>query len=496
MTARRAAAALAAALSVGPGCGEPAPVLAPVVESPAPGEAAYPWDEIDRVTLSVGRAGDPERIVSATFQRGQAPALAQVPYGDDLVVHLSGKSDVFEVAYGRTCALDLRPDEPPPEARLYFARTYKWAIAPAPAVGPRAGARAFADRAGGGVFVGGVFVGGVDGGGGATGAIERFDPAAGAFVALPSAVEPRNGAALATFGDGRALLVGGVDVAGDAVPFVEIVDPLALAPRQVERLSDPRFRLRGTAAISLVDGSVVVIGGEAQAADGGPFTATDRAWRFAFGEGGLLATPTELESRLEAPRVGHTLTRLGDDSPGAPVLVVGGRDAAGATVATAALYEPLRRAFASSADFAPQMVRPRWGHSAARLADGSVLVLGGWDAGGQPVTEVEQYLQGTFRSTNIVLDVVSDFSVTTLPDGSVLVAGGRDAAGQPLRTAWIARLDPAGGVQLVRTDDLGAPRAGHAAVRLCDGTVLVAGGETAPAAPGAERYNPPSTSRE
>ena len=72
-----------------------------------------------------------------------------------------------------------------------------------------------------------------------------------------------------------------------------------------------------------------------------------------------------------------------------------------------------------------------------------------------------------------------------LPDGRVLVAGGRGVApDQPLSSVEL--FTP--GVGFVSERPLGAPRAGHVAVPLCDGTVLVVGG-----APGAELYTPPTT---
>jgi hypothetical protein len=64
-----------------------------------------------------------------------------------------------------------------------------------------------------------------------------------------------------------------------------------------------------------------------------------------------------------------------------------------------------------------------------------------------------------------------------------------------VKDVFIARLDATDGtVDVVRTDPLPAPRAGHQAVLLCDGTVLLVGG-TEDAAAGAERYNPPSIDR-
>ena len=106
-------------------------------------------------------------------------------------------------------------------------------------------------------------------------------------------------------------------------------------------------------------------------------------------------------------------------------------------------------------------------------------------------------MQGAFTSAGVMpgRGGLTELTATPLPDGRVLLAGGRDADGNPVATVLIARLDPLSGlVDIVATDDLSVPRAGHAAVALCDGTVLVVGG-TDDASAAAERYNPPSIGR-
>ncbi|HEU5058730.1 MAG TPA: hypothetical protein VFU21_19490, partial [Kofleriaceae bacterium] len=100
---------------------------------------------------------------------------------------------------------------------------------------------------------------------------------------------------------------------------------------------------------------------------------------------------------------------------------------------------------------------------------------------------------------------VIDFTATALPDGNVLIAGGRqavdtdfdlvpDAIGEPVRSAYVATLEEVGGAFVAATtSSLAVARAGHTAVGLCDGTILVVGG--AEQGPAAERYNPRSDIR-
>ncbi len=476
------------------GCGSGAPAFAPVIDVPPADSAAYPYGELDAVTLSVARAGAPTDLVQQTFARGETLELANVPFSSQLVVHMSGTIGVSEVGYGRTCAFDLAPATKR-VPHIYFSRIVKWATSGVPVVPTRTGGQAYADASGSAVFVNGA---GAD-----TTVVDRFDASQDLFLSLPAAppgqAAARASAMLQPFDDGRALIVGGKDAMGDAVLSYEVLDPLALQAATQRTLTPaPQLGLVEAATATLSDGSVFVVGGLGQTAPGAPFTLTGGAWSFDVTEGNAVV-PAAL-APLAIPRHGHTATRLGNDL-GAPVLVVGGVGGAGTPIATAELYEPLRDAWASPAVFAPHMVIPRSGHSAVEMPDGSVLIIGGLDDTDQPVPLMELYSPHTetFTLTGNPLPLgagLLDMTVTPLPDGRVLLAGGRRMLGGPaLTTAYIARLDPVdGSVDVVATDSLSIPRAGHSAVRLCDGTILVVGGTDDPTAP-AERYNPPSAAR-
>jgi hypothetical protein len=133
------------------------------------------------------------------------------------------------------------------------------------------------------------------------------------------------------------------------------------------------------------------------------------------------------------------------------------------------------------------------------MPDGSVLIIGGLDGANQPVTTLERFtIDAGFTEVASKLPAdagVIDQTATTLPDGRILLVGGRaTAGGPPLDSAFIARLDPLDGtVDVVQTDRLAMPRAGHQATELCDGTILVAGGTAS--ADLIERYNPPPLGR-
>jgi hypothetical protein len=137
------------------------------------------------------------------------------------------------------------------------------------------------------------------------------------------------------------------------------------------------------------------------------------------------------------------------------------------------------------------------------LPDGSVLILGGLtlDTNGvpTPVDTIEVFtLDAGFVALKDKLPPnagLLDFSATVLPDGRVLLAGGRLVdGGTPVSSAFIASLDPFDAtIDIVATDRLAEPRAGHQTTVLCDGTVLIAGGTSAQTT--YERYNPPALGR-
>jgi hypothetical protein len=466
------------ALAVLAACGgaEEQPVFAPFIDVPPEGSDAFPYTGLDELVLEVAEAGRDEGT-RETFALGEPLELADLDYGNDQVVHLTGRTRGVEVAYGRTCAMDITADSVQQSPHLYFSRMVKWGQGADPGAIAGDDVLAYSPPDGSGVFVG-------------TGRVSRFDPVVGAFAEVPiDGMAARSGGVLAAVPDGRAILVGGTD-GGDGLPLVEAIDPNQ-NPVSASRLeSQPGPALTDHAAVTLVDGTVLVAGGRLEVGAGEP-AVTNLAWLVRFGDANSLAEPEQLVSETVWLRAGHTMTRLGDDV-GAAVVVVGGREDIG-PVTAAELYRPLSRTFEPLED--AQMVVPRWNHRAVRMPDGSILIIGGRTLVGA-ATVVERYdpVLGRFSDTGAVLPsdgAIEDFAVVPMPDGRVLVIGGRDDEGGAVSTVLIARFDPVDGrVDLSVTDPLERPRAGHSAALLCDGTILVVGG-----GPGSERYNPPSAGR-
>jgi hypothetical protein len=451
-------------------------VVSPVIEGPVEDPDASAFPNLDEIIITVAHAGADRDLVSASFTRGEDVNIAGAPFGDDLVVHMSGFRGAGSVAYGRTCPFAVDAGGAAVEPHLFFSRSVTFGnlgVTPA----DRSGGRAIP-------YLGAALVLG-----GGVSTIERFDPLTGMLTSV-GAIDERTDAVEALIGSTppRVVIVGG-QVGAVGASFLELVEP----NRNVERVDDlqsPMPRI-GLTATSLTDGRVIVIGGNPP---GGPPVGTIS--ELALGTGVEVRT---LPISLAHPRSGHTATRLGDDL-GAPVLITGGTDPTGAPVAIAELFKPLTKELAKPATFAPQMVIPRTQHQAVRMPDNSILIIGGLDASmpALPLRALELFtLDGGFRAVGNLPENagVLDMSVTTLPDGRILIAGGRtQPGGPPVNTAFIARLDPLDGtIDVVPTDRLAVPRANHQAALLCDGTIFVTGG--APGRPVAERYNPSPTGR-
>ncbi len=456
-------------------------VVRPVIESP-PGDSVF--GDLDTIELSVALAGETTPLSNTTLTRGEPLELTDVPYGANLVIHMLGRVNNSEVAYGRTCEFAVLAGKEPPAPRLYFSRTVQWAVSALPPNPVRLGGTALTSRNGSALYLGGR-----DQDGGNVLGADRFDPTTGKFEQLTT-LAPRLAGSAASLGDGRAVLVGGVDQEDQVSTHIDLIS-IDLSPEQaVKRIQAEQLgSITAPALATLSDGSVVALGG--RDADGKTIAlGTEIA-----SEGGGITIRQLTRARLAYPRYGHTLTRLSDDL-GAPVLIAGGRDESGAPVPTAELYRPLVEQVAPITEFAKMIQVPRWDHSAVRLPDGSVLIFGGRNANG-PVASIEVF---TLEAGFIVQGLLplgsglTEFSVTPLPDGRVLIAGGRDASGRAVDAVQIVQIDSfGGGIELVNTDRLSLPRAGHQATLLCDGSVLLVGGTTVPMP--AERYNPPSTGR-
>lgn len=203
-------------------------------------------------------------------------------------------------------------------------------------------------------------------------------------------------------------------------------------------------------------------------------------------------------------RYGHAATLMADGR----VLVTGGYqsdcsssllepcDADVLPLASAQIYDPTTQRWRATGS----MELARAGHTAVLLTDGNVLVVGG---GEEPTTELYEPATvdsttgqlGAWRSAGPLATNRRHHTASLLRDGRLLVAGGEEIDNQSSRTLRpragaafpdpVRRLrsteifDPAAGLAAPKWKagaDLAQGRAGHSAILLRDGSVLVAGG--------------------
>ena len=308
--------------------------------------------------------------------------------------------------------------------------------------------------------------------GGSDETAELFDPATESFAPTGSMSTTRYGATATLLASGKVLIVGGFGPGASELPRLktaELYDPFTGTFSPTGNMALPRVL---HAATLLDDGKVLITGGTIDNVGGGVATATSEVYDPSTGAFTTVGN-------MITDRAQHSATLLADGQ----VLVVGGWNGHRADAADdppwdplfAELYDPASGSFTATGS----MSTTRVGHSAIRLANGKVLILGGIPNPQnlhQPVNpryaELYDPVAHTFSSVGSLTVTQTGYSATLLTSGKVLLAGGENL-GRALGTAEL--LDLAIG-SLTATGGLVTERKGHTATLLLDGRVLVTGG--------------------
>ncbi|HEX8232898.1 MAG TPA: kelch repeat-containing protein [Caulobacteraceae bacterium] len=237
-----------------------------------------------------------------------------------------------------------------------------------------------------------------------TDAVERFDPSTGRSRRLKPLAVARADIATAVLDDGRVLLAGGYS-GGRALDVVELFDPRTDAITRLPPLSSPRA---GAMAVKLEGGRVLVVGGgEGTGSDLAP---SNRADVVQVGAG------SRRVGDLRTARYKHAAVAIG----GGRVAVIGGSDARDnqGKIRSIEIFDPATERFTSGGSAAE--ARYKIGSAVVALRDGRVFIGGGG-------TRPEIYDPSAGRSS--LLDAPASAplnfaAAARLADGRVVVAGG------------------------------------------------------------------------
>ncbi|MFP2906329.1 hypothetical protein ACLESD_14945 [Pyxidicoccus sp. 3LFB2] len=261
---------------------------------------------------------------------------------------------------------------------------------------------------------------------------------------------------------GHVLSLGGW-AAPEADLVVDLFNPATGQWSQTGSLRSPRIN---AALVKLTNGNVLVAGGWG-GGDGLPEVFSGGAWR---------TIPNFFDYRPDFP----TLTLLDDDT----ALLVGGSWSS--SMAKMSRYNPNTDLWS---DTAPSLTYARLGHTATRMSDGRVLIIGGTATLSPIDSPVALNYTEIYQNGNVVhgLDLLSArayHTATLLSDGrGVLVIGGVSVESTETSYSYV----PVPSAELYMDGDIGfgwtaAPPSGrffgHTATLLKDGRVLKVGGST------------------
>lgn len=255
-----------------------------------------------------------------------------------------------------------------------------------------------------------------------------------------------------TLNDGRVFVPPSAFSTTAVVP--QVWDPStnlwsATAPTLYSRL--------GAASTVLNDGRVLVTGGQNSLNTAEIYNPTTNQW-------------TQTAGLMTVGRYFHRVTRLNDGR----VLLTGGCSqlACAAAERSAEIYDPATDTFTP----AGSMSEIRTFHTATVLADGRVLIAGGYTNTGTGYSRSADMFDpatGIWTAMPKMTATRSEHTATLMPDGRVLVVGGGTDYGAILKTNEV--FDPAT-AKWSRVAPLPFVLYEHSAILLPTGQVMIAGG--------------------
>jgi large repetitive protein len=294
---------------------------------------------------------------------------------------------------------------------------------------------------------------------------ELYDPAAGTWASAGTLAAARAEHTATLLAGGQVLVAGGLAAGYSTLNSFELYDPASGWTTLDNSLTTDRA---GHSATRLGNGKVLVIGGYSYSGGGGNLTSCE-VYDPTTGHWTGLGT-----TGLHVGREAHTATLLG----GGQVLVAGGTTITIGFPPTIGYLASVELGNPDTGDWTPashNLTTARAGHTATRLGNGQVLVVGGRNS--VYLNSYELYDPGTGVWVTGTLDAArAGHTATLLGNGKVLVAGGQYAKNSYLNSAELYDPDK-DAWRSAGTFTTGC--AGHTATLLGNGRVLVAGGQGA-----------------
>ena len=298
-------------------------------------------------------------------------------------------------------------------------------------------------------------------------------PAVGVFQATTNTpATTRIGHGAAALADGRVIITGGWGGnPGNYLSSIEIFNPTGAA---FSTFTSVLAQGRSAPVLTTLDANRILVCGGEIAYD----SASNTGEIINIGAG----TVSAATGTMRVKRMGHQVTTLTTGPNAGKLLITGGMDEPnfyGTISGTADLFDPITNAFGP---FPQNMELARVNHTATRLNDGRVLIVGGYDGTNLLASaEIFDPIAGTFTyTTGHLADARAYHTATLLLDGRVLISGGNTLSGSP---SSCETFDPGTG-NFTAGPNMLEGRYFHTATRLNDGSVLVTGGNS-----GSYRYH-------
>lgn len=297
-----------------------------------------------------------------------------------------------------------------------------------------------------------------------TNTAELFNPATNVWTTTTVMNTIRANHTSTTLADGQVLVAGGRTGAGPVLSNTgEVYDPATVTwtPTVAANMT---FARQNHAAVLLLDGRVLIMGGSDAAPLALGSTEIYTPGTNNFAAGGAMGT---LRQNPNAQRLSDGTGR---------VLVTGGINGA-ASIITAEMYTPGTNTWAAAA---PMTQAARVFHASVVLNDGRILVAGGQTAAGTTtaLSEIYNPITNAWAATGTMTTARQGHSLLMLRNGLVLACGGTANAGAAMNSC--ETYNPATGVWTASVNMVNA-RTLFAAVQLNDGRILNAGGNAAAA---------------